>query len=147
MATTSYKFSGECKWAKVYKPDPKYMKYSIDLKLEGKDIDVFKAIGLKNTLKEDGWVTFRRDPSKEVWKDGKKVPGGPPSVVDASGNVSTELIGNGSMVTVQVSVYDYDNNFGKGKGSRLEVVRIDKLVEFKGKEDDPPADIKPRIMF
>jgi hypothetical protein len=46
----------------------------------------------------------------------------------------TEIIGNGSEVTIVVSTYDYDNKFGKGKGSRLEKVRVDKLVKYEKEE-------------
>ncbi len=134
MATKTYTLTGECKWAKVWKPDEKYGKHSIDISLDSKAMKTFMDMGIANKPKEDEdgklWVSLRRDPLSKVFVRGSedKVDAGRPQVTGV--DVDTE-IGNGSTVTVQVSVYDYDNKFGKGKGSRLDSVHVDKLVEFK----------------
>ena len=143
MATNTHYITAPCKWAKVYKPDEKYNKFSIDLGLTKEQYEDFKKIGLKNKPKEDGglnWITLRRDPEAKAWVDGKQQAAGKPVVLDQDGKPTTQIIGNGSEVTVVYSVYDYDNKFGKGKGSRLEKVRIDKLVEYvkeQAKSNDP----------
>jgi hypothetical protein len=137
MATTTHYLSGPCKWAKVYKPDEKYNKHSIDIGFTKDGLANYTKLGLKNKPKEaDGlyWVTFRRDPEGKVWINGKQEPAGKPGVFNPDGSPCTEIIGNGSEVTIVVSTYDYDNKFGKGKGSRLEKVRVDKLVKYEKEE-------------
>lgn len=134
MATQTHYFKGKAQWAKVYKPDEKYGKFSIDLGMSQEDAAKFREIGLKNTFKERDnlyWITLRRDPEKMVWKNQEQVKAGPPEIKDADGHPFSELIGNGSEVTVKFVTYDYNNSNGKGKGSRLESVRVDKLVEYK----------------
>lgn len=137
MASKTYTLTGECKWAKVWKPDQKYGKHSIDLKLDSKAMKTFMEMGLQNKPKEDEdgnlWVSLRRDPLAKVFVRGSedKTEAGRPMVTGVDNEVE---IGNGSTVTVKVTVYDYDNKFGKGKGSRLDSVHVDKLVEFKRAE-------------
>ena len=137
MATKTYTLTGEAKWAKVWKPDEKYGKHSIDISLDSKAMKTFMDMGIANKPKEDEdgklWVSLRRDPLAKVFVRGSedKVDAGNPAV---SGVDNGTEIGNGSTVTVTVSVYDYDNKFGKGKGSRLESVHVDKLVEYKRAE-------------
>lgn len=131
MATKVEYFSGECRWAKVYKPDEKYGKYSIDVKVD--DLPKFKSLGVKASDR-DGWVTFRRDPEGKAWKDGKQIIAGKPLVVDAEGKPFDEIIGNGSEVTVKVETYTYDNKFGKGVAMRLESVRVDKHKPYVKEE-------------
>lgn len=142
MATKQYQITGEVKWAKVHKPDSKYNKHTIDIKLDAKGKATFEKMGLKNQAKEDEdgnlWVTFRRDPDGMVWNDGAKGTAGAPKVLDAEGHPTTDFIGNGSVATITVSVYDYDNKFGKGKGSRLEKVHVHNLVEYNPNEEKEP---------
>lgn len=143
MTQTLY-FKGKAMWSKLFKPDEKYNKYSIDLGMEADEAKRFRKIGLKNAIKErDGlyWVSIRRDPDKLAWINGEQKPAGKPTVFDVDGHPSTDLIGNGSDVTVTMVTYEYDNKFGKGVGSRLESVRVDKLVEYKkpGLEGDTSA--------
>ena len=134
MATQVHYFKGKAMWSKLFKPDEKYKKYSIDLGMTAEEAEKFKKIGLKNGVKErDGlyWVSLRRDPDKLVWSGGTQQPAGKPSVLDSDGHPLDKLVGNGSDVVVKVTTYDYDNKNGKGVGSRLESVRVDKLVEYK----------------
>lgn len=140
MATKTEYFSGECRWAKVFKPDEKFGKYSIEVKVD--DLSKFKGLGVKGKDKE-GWVTFRRDPEAMVYKDKQKITAGGPDIVDADGKPFTDHIGNGSTVTCKIDVYDYDSpKFGKGKGMRLVSVRVDKHVPWVKEEgangESPP---------
>lgn len=151
MASKTYTLTGEARWAKVWAPDAKYGKYSIDLKLDAKAMKTFMDMGIQNKPKEDEdgnlWVSLRRDPLAKVFVRGSedKVDAGAPRISGVSDGVE---IGNGSTVTVTVTVYDYDNKFGKGKGSRLDSVHVDKLVEFKRNEadkgDEPKSPFDPR---
>ena len=129
MATKFYNFSGIGKWAKVRKPDPMYNNYSIQVYLDERSKADFEKSGLRLRPKTDEqgtYYTFRR-PEEKQFKD-DIVTFGPPSVVDKDNEEFTGLIGNGSTVTVKVSVYDTTRY---GKGHRLEAVRVDELVEYR----------------
>lgn len=133
MATKTYTFSGEAKWAKLASPDQKYNKYQVDLYLD--DWGDFQKSGLQLKTKEDKetgakYVTFRR-PVQSLIK-GKLKEWGPPQVVNADGSAFTALVGNGSRLTVEVDVYDTV----KGPGHRLQKVTVDKLVEYKRDDSD-----------
>lgn len=129
MATKQYYFTGTCKWAKFKTPDDKYNKYTVDLYLDHDSWETYDESGLTLKIREneDGrFVKFSREHDKSM--RGKVVTFGPPVVK----NENLEdwdmdvAIGNGSTLTVRVSVYDSKN----GKGHRLEAVRVDELIEF-----------------
>lgn len=134
MAVDTYYFQGACKWAKVYKPDMKFEpgNYSIDVYLDEDAQKEFKATGLRNKPKEDEdgtSVSFRRKVGNKPWAPDEMW--GPPEVVDAKGEPFKELIGNGSIVAVEVVVYDTAKY---GKGSRLEKVVVVKHVPYNKEE-------------
>jgi len=141
MATKTVYLSGTCKWAKLAKPDEKYNRYAINLYMDTKSEDVFKKSGMQNEVKKDkdglAFISLGR-PLEKLMK-GEVVKFGPPVVLNVSNDPYPEddlpLIGNGSEVTCKVSVYDTM----KGKGHRLEAVRIDNLVVYEGSEDYPDA--------
>jgi len=127
MATEYFYFRGKAKWAKIYRPDPEYDNYKINVYLDKASMKLFEEAGTQLTPKddEDGtYVAFRRDHSKMIKKE--LVTFGPPKVVDIDGNPVTESIGNGSEVVVKVAVYDGK----KGKGHRLEAVQVTNLVVY-----------------
>ncbi len=131
MATNVWYFSGTAKWCKVEKPDPKFGNFEVNLYMDNPSWDRYAQSEMQNKVREDEdgkFVTFRRPAQKLVKDELKKF--GPPELLDEDGNEYEGLIGNGSEVTVKVSVYDTV----KGKGSRLEAVRIDKLVPYEGVE-------------
>ena len=136
MATTYHYFTGKTKWAKVRKPDPKYDNFQVPLYLDDASKAEFAKTGLRLRFKsdEDGeFVTFRRPVSK-MFKDGETVFG-PPAVENPDGTEFEGLIGNGSTLTVKVSVYDS----AMGKGHRLEAVRVDELVEYNPESNNTPV--------
>jgi hypothetical protein len=133
MATENYYFKGIAKWAKVYRPDPEYDNYKINVYLDKASKKLFEQAGTQLTPKtdEDGeYVAFRRDHSKMIKNE--LVTFGPPKVVDTNNNPLTEIIGNGSEVVVKVQVYDGK----KGKGHRLEAVQVTSLVVYGDKSRD-----------
>lgn len=139
MAQKLYRFTGPVRWAKLYDHNmdtkfPGNENNSIDIKVNE---DAYKATGLSAGPSKDGegYYTFRRKPASLVWRGKEQVPAGHPVVIDADGNPFTGLIGNGSVCTIEVTVYDYDNKFGKGKSHRLEGVRVDELVEYTPDQD------------
>ena len=151
MAT--YYFTGDCKWAKVYKPDDRYKKYSIDVELDEVQQKEYDSIELKGKARE-GYVSFSSYPDKK-----KGNMPSPPTVMDADGKPFTDLIGNGSNVTVKIETYTYNNEWGKGNGHRLMAVKVNKHVKFEGEgksnlvtqgntaasASEPPS--RPKILF
>lgn len=130
MASKVFYFSGKCKWAKLAKPDAKYSNFGIDVYLDAKSWDAFKKSDLQLKVKKDddgSYVSFKRPVSKLI--KGELVEFGPVETLDAEGDALPDgtLVGNGSDVTCKVVVYDSM----KGKGHRLEAVRVDTLVEYK----------------
>ena len=154
MATVT--FSGPCKWARLQNADPKYNKYNISVGLDAKQLKELQALKVRNGFKLDDnglfYVSFNRKES-----DGK------PDVVDADGNPVTDLIGNGSEVTVKADVYTWTRDGATQAGIKLVAVRVDKLVKYEPKGEgavaQPSRDVhagspspsaptnKPRIPF
>lgn len=142
MAATKHYFSGIAEWAKVYPANKDSYRgktfYAIDLIITEEDYQRFIKTGSRHEPKrekEGFWrLKLRRNEDNKV-----EEYGGPPRVFttdpnDANNYVAfDELIGNGSEVTVAVVVYDAGDF---GTGTRLEAVRVDKLVSFGGTKVD-----------
>ena len=127
MATTILYVTGKAKWARLNKPDAKFNTYTLDLYLEDDELARFTRSGAQNEVRsgEDGkFIKLRRPCVKLVKGEARQY--GPPEVIDAKGQPVTCDIGNGSVVTCKLSIYDTV----KGKGTRLEAVRVDELVEY-----------------
>lgn len=127
MATKYYYLKGKAKWVKARKPDEKYGNYTMNLYLDKESEKAFEESGLQIEPKkdEDGiFYTFRRPHEKLIKKEA--VVFGAPKVFNADNTEFDGLVGNGSRVTVKVSVYDTI----KGKGHRWESIRVEELVEY-----------------
>jgi len=123
------KIRGKALWASVLAPNTKFEPvYCIDLVIEDSQVKGAKAAGLKVKNTEDGNVIrFRRSVTRVSGEINK-----PPVCVDASRNPQTDLIGNGSDVNVQFSVFEWSNKFGSGTGVDLQGVQVLTLVEYVG---------------
>jgi hypothetical protein len=149
MATTAYYLKGTCKWAMVHSPDRDFDNFKINLYMDDASKKLFADSGMtlepkkegkvtkadpkpkavKCELKDaDAYITFRRPNTKEIKK--QVVEFGKPQVLDADGNPTKDLIGNGSEVTIKVIAFDTQAH---GKGHRLEAVQINELVPYEGK--------------
>lgn len=146
MATNTFYFSGEAEWAKVVTPDLDYDKtkssWKLNLIFDEKSLDVFEKSGLALKLKkkEDGryYTTFRR-PTKSIIK-GEIVEHSAPILLKADNTPrASEPVNNGSDVTIKVIVYDSM----KGKGHRLEAVRVDTEATASGSAPVAADDIVP----
>lgn len=120
--TTAY-FTGEASWARFKEPD-KFGKYSVTLALDFKQFKEMKDLGLKNGGKpsDDGkmLVTFRRPQEK-----------GKPSVSNADGTECTELVGNGSNLTVKIEIETFESKkHGKVTRSDMVAVKVNNLVVY-----------------
>lgn len=127
MTTKTMYVSGTCKWARVRTPDEKYGNYSINLYPDKGSLNAIQESGIQLAPKtdEDGiFYKFRRDHQKIIKKE--LVEFGPPTILNPDETLFEGLIGNGSEVTLNVSVFDTQ----KGKGHRLNKVRVDKLVTY-----------------
>lgn len=149
MAQTFLYFKGKAKWARLQQPD-EHGNYGMNLyltqesygdfmrELKEKDPAVLNVVGKD----EDGYfVKFKRPTSKLM--RGKITTFAPPVVVDGSKTLPdgshpplTDMLGNGSDVTVKVLVYPYNKpTGGKGRATRLESVRVDNLIPYTPKKD------------
>lgn len=140
MAAVQYYFSGEARWAKVYPHNKDEYKgktfFSLDLVVDEDTAERFVRTGSQHKPRLDPetgkkLLKLRRNEINEQNPEW----GGPPKVIsEVDGKLVdfVELIGNGSEVTVRLTIYDS----GQGKGTRLDVVRVDKLVEFGGTRVD-----------
>jgi len=107
--------------------------YEIDLVVnDAATLALLKGVGAKPRKTEDGELRAYEDFPGKVFKLSTKFK---PTVVDAQLNETTALIGNGSTITVEASVY-------RGVSTMLNplTVRIDKLVEYvKAEAAERPA--------
>jgi hypothetical protein len=160
MATKYYYFTGKAQWSKVYpgQEDEEYDAFSIDVALD--DWDNFTKSGLQLVVRESGkpnkngnpykWYTgedgikytsFRRKVHQLI--NGETVDFGEPKVLDKENHPFNKPIGNGSTVTVKVAVYDTR----KGKGHRLETVRVEDWIEYKPEASDNAGGTVPKMPF
>ncbi len=147
MATSTLYFSGKGSWAKLSKPDTKFNhvgQYSIQVELDEVNLKKFNdsKMQLKIKYNDEGkpYVQFKR--LHKALMKGELVELGKPQVLNAEGEPENPdiAIGNGSDVTVKVITYDG----AKGKGHRLEAVRIDNLIPYgDGGVQDAPDEGMP----
>ena len=145
MASTETYINGIAQWARVLpgQEDKKYKKWGLDLYLNDSQIEVFKKWECELELRDSnkkGWIEVEGHPcfiklgrsTMKLIKD-KVVNFDPPEIIGPDGNKwSGAPIGNGSEVTCKVVVYDTM----KGKGVRLEAIRVDVHVPYTEKEVD-----------
>lgn len=105
--------------------------------MDDKSWEIFKNSGLQLRPKEDAdgkFVKFRRPVSKLIKNAIANFQ--PPKAQGPGGeDFSTTIIGNGSSVIVNVSVYDSM----KGKGHRWEEVQVTNLIPYE--PDGPQANV------
>lgn len=148
MATETLYLSGVVEGPiRLNSPDEKYDSFYVGLGLDAESQKTFDASGMQQQVvksNETGkpFYFFRR-PNKKVIKD-ELVKFGPPKVLDKDNNAVTDFVGKGSKVTIKVVVYDSR----KGKGHRLEAVRVDELVKYepKPKAEEAAGESAPKKM-
>ena len=128
MSSETLYLTGEAYWAKLKKPDEKYNNFTIDFYPNEEAADKIKGSGLQ-VQEKDGefgrpFYKFRRPVSKIIKNELVKF--GPPVVLDKENKPFDGIVGNGSEVTIKLTVFDTI----KGKGHRLEAVRVENLVEY-----------------
>ena len=133
--TKTYYFTGPCKWAKVYQPDDykgdKRWKINVYLNKETKKLLKESGVQLKIREDDDGeFVVFSRPVERQYQDETKEFK--PPKIFDKELVEIEDLIGNGSVITAKISVFDT----AKGTGHRLEAIRVDNLVRYEENQTD-----------
>ena len=123
------KLNGTVKWAKVFQPDENFNpKWCLDLYPDAAQLKKLKSMGFAIKTDGDGdeFVHIKRNVTT---KKGKK--NDPPRVVGANGKDSfTDLIGNGSIINVIASDYEYM----KKKYLWLEALQVVNHVPYNQKD-------------
>jgi len=135
MATQEVYLSGVSGWTHLGKPG-KYGSFTVDMYLDDASWEKFETAGLRLKPKEDDkgtFVTLRRAPQQTLMS-GEVREYGAPKIVDSDNNPFEEAsrIWMGSKLTCRLVVYDTV----KGKGHRLEAVRVEELAEREGEPQD-----------
>ena len=144
MASKTHFMTGWAAWCKADVPDDRYGNYTMDLFLDEAGMQEFKNSGMRSEIKvadsdklpEDlqgkEFIKVRRDPDKLF----EGMDAKPKKLINEDGEYVPfdKKIGNGSYVTVKVSVYDTQ----RGKGHRWEAVAVETLVPFEGDDSDLP---------
>ena len=125
---------GKAHWASVQTPNDKFPPpvYCVDLEIDEANAATLRADGI--TVKEkDGMLTVKAK-RKQFRKDGTLNT--KPNCVDGQKRPFEDLIGNGSLVNLQVNAFDWE--FAGKKGRSLDFVGIQVLdhVEFSGTSDE-----------
>jgi hypothetical protein len=136
MAVKTIYITGTCKWAKLTGNDDKFKRWSISVFPDEPSWAVYHNCGLelKEREDEDGKFLQLGRPYSKIIK-GEMVDFEEPEVHGSS----PEELGNGSNVTCKVVVYDTV----KGKGHRLEAVRVNSLVKYTKPEVDTSNEDSP----
>lgn len=130
MATQYYNFKGTLRWGRLNTPDDMYKNYYAEIYMDEAEATKVKASGLQLKFKEDEnghYVKFRRPETKEIKNELVKFEA---PKVTLNGEPYEGIVGNGSLINLNVVVYDTR----KGKGHRLNSVEVLELVEYT-----PPA--------
>lgn len=129
---------GKSKWARLYEVnmDTRFgEKFNVDLYLDKKNTNVLLESGYRGKQREDEdgvYFKFSRDNVSKI--EGK---GGAPKVFGPDGAPFTELIGNGSTLSIVLEVYPSKY----GTGSRISTVTVKNHVPYarEAVEDGPPV--------
>ena len=128
--------NGKSHWASISSPNRTFEPvFTIDLSLEGAELEKAKKLGLKVKNKNDdrgSFVTIKRKLNR---KDGGE--NNPPALKDGNKrDISGTLIGNGSEVNVLFKTYEWEYAGNTGIGTDLQAVQVVNLVPYGGDDDD-----------
>ena len=128
--------SGKAHWASNANPNTTFEPvYSIDLAIEGDELNKARQLGL--TIKNKGddrgnFVTIKR---KQYRKDGSENKR--PDLVDSNkNNMGNTLVGNGSDVNVLFKTFEWEYAGKTGMGTELQKVQVTNLIEYSDGSDD-----------
>jgi hypothetical protein len=127
--------SGKAHWASISSPNTTFEPvFTIDLSLEGDQLEQAKKLGLKVKNKNDDrgqFVTIKRKLKRKDGTDNKA-----PSLKDGNKrDITGTLVGNGSDVNVLFKTYEWEYAGNTGIGTDLQAVQVVNLVPY-GDDDD-----------
>lgn len=127
--------SGKSHWAAIASPNTTFEPvWSIDVALEGSELEKAKQLGLKIKNKGDDRGDFVSIKRKVNRRDGSE--NNAPALVDSQKrDMGQTLVGNGSDVNVLFKTYDWEYAGNKGVGADLQKVQVVNLVPY-GDSDD-----------
>jgi hypothetical protein len=121
--------TGKCYWAKVQAPDTAYEpQWSIDICVDDNNREAILKDGLTIKNKGDERGDFIQIRQKVSRRDGTE--NSPPIILDAQKNPMTKLIGNGSIVNVQYTPFEWSMNGKSGVSPLLKKVQVVNLVPY-----------------
>jgi hypothetical protein len=122
--------SGKAYWASVVKPNTTYDDtWQIDVCLDEDNKNIVESLGLTVQNKGDEKGDFVKIKRKVYKNDGSMRPA--PVVKDSENNDwDGRSIGNGSLVNVKFSTYDWEYNKKKGVASYLLAVQVVDLIPY-----------------
>ena len=134
---------GKAHWASVQAPNDKFPPpvYCVDLEIDESNAATLRAVGI--TVKEKDGLLFVKAKRKQFRKDGTLNT--KPNCVDAQKRPFESLIGNGSLVNLQVNVFDWEFADKKGKSLDFVGIQVLDLVEFSGTSDEFEASETPDV--
>ena len=126
--------NAKVKWASVLQPNTKYTpRWEICIYPTVEDINALEEAGLELKVDKETEEKFYRVTKNVTKRNGEQNL--PPRVVDIHKNPFTELIGNGSICNVILSVVEV-SVFGENKmKGYLDAVQVVKHVPYVGRED------------
>ena len=136
---------GLAMWCSVQAPNDKFPPpvYVTDLIVDEANAATLTAAGIK--VKDvDGELSVKAK-RKQFRKDGTLNT--KPNCVDANKRPFGDLIGNGSLVNLQVNPYDWEFAGKKGRSLDFVGIQVLELVEFSGgnKDEFEASDVAPDV--
>ncbi len=124
--------SGKAYWASVISPNTTYEPvWQVDVCLDDDSKNLVESLGLNVQNKDDDRGDFIKIKRKVNKRDGSQRTA--PVVKDSeNNNWDDRLIGNGSMVNVKFSTYDWEYNKKKGVATDLIAIQVVDLVPYGG---------------
>jgi len=125
---------GRAHWCSVQAPNDKFPPpvYVVDLEVDESNAATLRADGI--TVKEKDGLLFIKAKRKQFRKDGTLNT--KPNCVDANKRPFEDLIGNGSLVNLQVNAFDWEFAGKKGRSLDFVGIQVLDLVEFSGTKDE-----------
>jgi hypothetical protein len=131
MATQTLVYNGKVRWCRPYETN-QFGKYSTQFYPDKESLDRLKQLKIKNVWSKDeeGEYIKLHCPDKRVWRG--KVTHLKIDVVDKDGKPITDLIGDGSDVTIKIEYYDFPSQFGDTRthACRWVGLKVNHLIPF-----------------
>jgi len=121
--------TGKAYWAHLQSPNSTYEpEWSIDLCVDDNNREAILKDGLTIKNKGDDRGDFVHIRQRVARRDGSKNDA--PIVLDSQKNVTDKLVGNGSLVNVLYTPFEWDMNGKSGVTAILKKVQVVDLVEY-----------------